>query len=128
MTKNEKNQRIPKIKSSTKKTLSLKSCYERMIELLDVLVENAKHLKEAAFQPIAEEQLLHIQDVQEALMQELLALEEIASKENLEATDEQAKTIQERLQEFQKLNEEYVELLTQKVSVIQFADDQGEER
>ena len=100
--------------------------FSLMSELLEKLIENAKKLREVSSHPIAEDIFDALQKKQQDMMRELVELDERAKKHNLTASDTLKKKVEAQLNEFQKINLDYVEHLRRKLSLIQFSSPMKE--
>src|SRR5437879_5599683 len=96
---------------------------EEMAGLLSSLIDAAKKLKEAVSLTIAENELAHLQEKQNVILQKLVELDKKlnASKPKTEAEIAQYKKIEKELREFEKLNKDFFLELQGRLSLIQFA-------
>ena len=114
--------------SKSEAVKNTEALFVQMSELLEKLIENAKRLKDASGQPIAEDAFEALQKNQATMMQELVELDSSAKKQNLKAKAELQKKIETQLADFQKINREYVEHLRRRLSLIQFSSPMKEEK
>lgn len=100
---------------------SLKRYIDGMNQLLDELIDNAKKLKDVSKQVISEEELVPLQRRQEELFEHLENMDAALHKEfSNEIPAAQHKKIHDKLEEFQKINQEFVNNLRSSHGLIQF--------
>ena len=95
--------------------------FENMSELLVKLIDNAKKLREASSKSIVEGEFELLQVNQQAMIEELTALDELIKQKKIKASSALHDKVQAQLIEFQKINKEYVEYLRTRLSLIQFS-------
>ncbi len=93
---------------------------QQMDVLVSALVENAKRLKEACEKSVAEEELEHFQGTQDRILRELHELDALIVGEGAPTSATIRKNIHHKLQEFQKINNEFVHRLHGRLSLIHF--------
>lgn len=94
---------------------------EQMIRLTEELLEVAKQLCDLSLNVISEEELQALQDRQEELLLEIEKYDRLMS-ENPESAPEEAslKIIDEKLQHFKALNEEFLHRLHENRGLLDF--------
>lgn len=96
---------------------------KKMEVILDALIENAERLKEVSQQVISKEELKPLQEKQEELVKNLVAVEDAmrGALGNSKDVDEASKKrIREKLSLFEKLNASFIENLNSSHGLIRF--------
>lgn len=96
---------------------------QQMLQLLSVLIESAKKMKEAQDKSIAETELELMQERQAEIIKDLVQLDLLIKKSPLESSADALslqKEIEGKLLEFQSINTDFFEHLQSRMSLIHF--------
>lgn len=100
---------------------SVKSLLQEIFGKLDELIKIAQELKDQSKQVVSEKDIYHLQEHQEQLLKEIIHLDhELEPFYKTEMKQVDHDLIHQKIEEFKKLNEVFVNNLTSQQGVIQF--------